>query len=551
MTAPTTRNNRVRQDVVTGVIDALPVAVAEVDSELRIRFVNRLFRESFVGARRKLVGMPLAQVAERFAEAFGRAIQGSLGGGSSVREARLAGPDGRSRDVRATFVPRHDAQGELVGVVVSAADVTEEKRRLASERILAQATEDLFATLQPEAALQTVADNAIAYLADWISIELVRDDGSFEQVAIAHRDPDRLLLAGQIRRSHPPHAAIRRVVKTGTSELADHLSDEELAARAGDPVHLELLRRMDIGASLAVPLRAHDHVFGAVELVRSRSSGRTFTPGELALVEELARRAALAIENARLFELTRRAVVAREQLLAIVCHDLRDPLGVIRGRCELLKQRIHTLGDPEGLSVEAIERATSRMESLVSALADAARVRAGRLSLDPQLCDLVALAREAADGVADLAARKDIRVSLVAAGERIMATVDPDRVAQVLSNLLGNAVKFTQPGGHVELRVSRGKNEVHLAVVDDGPGIAREDLARIFDRYWQVEPGQRRSSGLGLYIARGIVDAHRGRIWAESQVGHGTAFRIALPAGGDRLDADASGEWSLAPDTPT
>ena len=551
MSSGTSRNNRVRQEVVTSVIDALPAAVAEVDADFTVRLVNRLFRDWFVGARRKLVGSSLTQVAPALADAFRRAIESALGGTPSVHEARLASPDGRSRDLRATCVPRQDAQGEVIGAVLSAVDVTEEKRRLASERILAQATEELFATLQPERALQSIADSAVAYLADWISVELVRDDGGCEQIAVAHRDPDRLLLAGQIRRCYPPHAAIRRAIKSGTPVVNDQVGDEELRARSGDPVHLELLRRMDIGASLIVPLRAHDNVFGAIELVRSRSSARTFAAGELALVEGLARRAALAIDNARLFELTRRAVVAREQLLAIVCHDLRDPLGVIKARTELLKQRIQKLGQPEGLNLDAIDRAINRMDGLIGALADAARLRAGRLTIDPQLCDLVELAREAALGVTDLAVRKDIHLSVAVDTERVMAMIDAERVLQVLANLLGNAIKFTQTGGQVELRVTQVKNEINIAVVDNGPGIARDDLARIFDRYWQVEPGQRRSSGLGLYIARGIVDAHRGRIWAESHIGHGTAFRIALPASGDRLDGDASGEWSLNANTPT
>ncbi len=524
------RNNRVRHDVMTGVVDALPVAVVEIDPELRVRFLNRPFRQWFVGARRKLVGLPLAQVAAPFADAFGRAIESAFAGASAVEEARLPADDGRRREIRATCAPRREDGGEVVGVVVTAVDVTEEKRRLASERILAQATEDLFATLEPEVALQTIADNAVASLADWISIELVREDGGLEQVALAHRDPDRLLVAGQIRRSHPPHDALRRVVKRGTAELTDQIGEQELRARSqGDAVHLELLRRMDIGASLVVPLAAHDAVFGAIALVRSRSSGRTFSPAELALVEELARRAALAIENARLFDLTRRAVVAREQLLAIVCHDLRDPLGVIRARSAVLKQRIDALGDPAGLNVEAIERATDRMDALVSALTDAARLRAGRLAIHPQPCDLVELARTAAAGVSGLAADKEIRLSLAAGAERAMAMVDPEHIAQVLASLLDNAVKFTPRGGQIELRVSPVASEVHIAVVDSGAGIPRDELSRIFERAWQVEPGQERAPGLGLTIARGIVEAHRGRIWAESQVGHGTAVRIALP----------------------
>ncbi len=551
MTTGATRNNRVRHEVVASIVDALPVAIVEVDLDGLVRFANRPFREWFAGARRKLVGVPLAAIAERFDAALRGPIEAAMAGTRSIRDAQFAAPGGRIRDVRATCIPRRDVAGVLVGVVISAIDVSDEKRRLSSERFLAQATEDLFATLEPEVSLQTVADNAISYLADWFAVELLRDDGSFEQVAVAHRDSDRLLLAGQLRRRYAVDAGVRRVVKNGVAEILDHVGEEQLRARAEDEVHLELLRRMDIGPTMTVPLTAHGVVLGVFEITRSASSGRTFGPAELALAEELARRAALAIENARLFELTRRAVVAREQLLAIVCHDLRDPLGVIRARSELLRQRMEDTGGAVGKTMEAIERATNRMDALVSALADATRLRAGRLSIQPQPCDVLAIAREAVAGATDAAAAKGIQLTLNALDDQAIAMVDPDRVLQVLANLLGNAVKFTQDGGRVQLRIGLGKDAVDIAVIDNGPGIAREDLAHIFDRYWQLAPGQRRSSGLGLYIARGIVDAHRGRIWAESQLGHGTAFRVTLPTGGDRLDPDASGEWSISANTPT
>jgi signal transduction histidine kinase len=545
MTAGATRNNRVRHDVMTSIVDALPVAIVEIDFDGLVRFANRPFRDWFVGARRKLVGVPIATVAERFHSLLVGPIESAMAGTRSIREAQFPAPGGRIRDVRATCIPRRDANGVLVGVVVSALDVSDEKRRLSSERFLAQATEDLFATLEPEISLQTVADNAISYLADWFSVEILRDDGGLDPVAMSHRDPERLLIAGQLRRQYPPHAGLRRAVKNGVAEILDYVGPEQLRERAEDEVHLELMRRMDIGPTMVVPLVAHGTVLGAFELVRSQSSGRTFGPADLALAEELARRAALAIENARLFELTRRAVVAREQLLAIVCHDLRDPLGVIRARSELLKQRMEgDPGSPVGKTVEAIERATVRMDALVSALADATRLRSGRLSVQPQPCDVVALGREAIDGLIAAARAKDIELTFSAQGDRAMAMVDPERVLQMLGNLLDNAIKFTQSGGRVDLRIGMGKGTVDIAVIDNGPGIAREELAEIFDRYWQLAPGQRRSSGLGLYIARGIVEAHRGRISAESQLGHGTAFRVALPTGGDRLDDRDTSEWS-------
>jgi PAS domain S-box-containing protein len=544
MSPGASRNNRVRHDVVTSVIDALPVAIVEIDFDGLVRFANRAFRDWFVGARRKLVGVPLATIAERFHSLLVGPIESAMAGTRSIREAQVPAAGGRIRDVRATCIPRRDANGVLVGVVVSAIDVSDEKRRLSSERFLAQATEDLFATLEPEIALQTMADNAISYLADWFSVEILRDDGSLDPVAMSHRDPERLLIAGQLRRTYAPHAGLRRAIKNGVAEILDYVGPEQLDARAEDQVHLELMRRMDIGPTMVVPLVAHGTVLGAFELVRSQSSGRTFGPADLALAEELARRAALAIENARLFELTRRAVVAREQLLAIVCHDLRDPLGVIRARSELLKQRMEDPGSPVGKTVEAIERATVRMDALVSALTDATRLRSGRLSVQPQPCDVVALGREAVDGVIAAARAKDIELTFSAQGDRAMAMVDPERVLQMLGNLLDNAIKFTQNGGRVDLRIGIGKGTVDIAVIDNGPGIAREELAEVFDRTWQLAPGQRRSSGLGLYIARGIVEAHRGRISAESQPGHGSAFRVALPTGGDRLDDRDTSEWS-------
>jgi signal transduction histidine kinase len=507
------------------VIDAVPMAIAEIDPAGAVRFANQRWTEWFGGGRRKLVGRPLD---DEVAGGFRAAIDRALAGESVVAENAV-----QSRQLRATCVPRRDEGGAVAGVVVLLADLTEERRCLAAERALALATEALFATLDPESALQAVADRAVGVLGDWINIELVRDDGRLEQVAVAHRDPDRLAIAGQIRRCHPPHAGLLRVARTGQAEVSAPIDLEE---RAVDDVHLELLRRMDIASSLIAPIGAHDAIFGAIELVRGPGSP-PYRASDARLVEELGRRIALAIENARMFELTRRAVAAREQLLALVCHDLRDPLSVIQVRSGLLRERFRQIGNPEGLSVDAIDKATRRMDALVTTLADAARLRAGELTMHPQPCDLVALARDAVDEHNDAALRKGVCLALVLDLGHAMAMVDPQRMLQVLSNLLSNAIKLTPAGGRVELRLGGGPSEIDIAVVDTGPGIAAEEMARIFDRTWQVEPGQQQSFGLGLYIARGIVQAHRGRIWVESQPGRGASFRISIPTSGDRVTA--------------
>lgn len=223
-----------------------------------------------------------------------------------------------------------------------------------------------------------------------------------------------------------------------------------------------------------------------------------------------------------------RAVNAREQLLATVAHDLRSPLSAITMKAAVVRKGT----DPERSREQAasIENVSMRMEYLIRSLLDAASLEAGRFSICKSWCDVGALLTEAVDMFTSLAGPKSIRLETTRL-EALRVFADRERVLQVMSNLLGNAVKFTPEGGRIAVSTARDADGVRVSVSDTGPGIAPEHVPHIFEQFWQAETGQTRGgAGLGLYIAKGIVDAHGGRLWVESEPRHGATFHFTLPA---------------------
>ncbi len=226
-------------------------------------------------------------------------------------------------------------------------------------------------------------------------------------------------------------------------------------------------------------------------------------------------------------EAARKAVTARDDLMGIVAHDLRNPLSAIT----LKAARLRRTADSESVRQQAasIEHVAKRMEHLIRTMLDAATMEAYKFSVTPAPCAVDDLLRETLEMFGPLAESRQVRFEQSVNEPDLVICAERERVLQVLSNLLGNALKFTPPGGRVTLSVDREGTTVRFAVVDTGPGIPRENLSSIFERFWKVEASGERGTGLGLYIAKGIVDAHGGRIWAESEVGRGARFYFTLP----------------------
>jgi len=412
------------------------------------------------------------------------------------------------------------------------AEVEAAERR---QSFLYQAMTTLFAHApDPQGMYTLLAHLAVPDLADWCLVDAVEQGPWVSRVAVAHLDPTQVesarALSTRVER-RPALVGVLRVLQTGEPELVSAVTDSLLRAAASEPEHPEMLQRLEARSYMIVPLKARGHTLGAVTFVSS-TSGRRYGPSDLALAEDLCVRASLAIDNARLFGESRRATRAREDLLAVVSHDLKNPLGVVQLASALLLRGSQGKPGAEQVQKQAgrIQSAGERMARLISDLLDWGRIEAGGLPLEPSVQDVASLAHEALESVRPLAEARGLKVMAELPTGDVRVRCDRTRVLQVLGNLLGNALKFTPEGGELTVgaRVQRG--EVQMWVRDTGAGIRAEALPHVFERYWQAKEAESRGTGLGLYIAKGIVQAHGGRIWAQSEWGKGSTFFFTLPS---------------------
>lgn len=394
---------------------------------------------------------------------------------------------------------------------------------------LADASVRLASSLEWETTLASIARLAVPGIADWCAVEVNegRAPGA-ASLTVAHVDPAKVERAREWRRRWPPRPDAPRgvpsVMRTGRSELYPEVTDEMIVQAAVDEEHLRAIRELGMRSAMIVPLSARGRTLGAVTFV-SAESGRRYDTADLLMAEELGRRAGLAVDNARLYHEAQRAIRARDEVLAVVSHDLKNPLEAVTLSASLL------LRAPESPRVrryaEALQRSAARMDRLIRDLLDLSSMDAGKFRLEPRRERIEAIVEEALAVLAPLAAEKGIALSAQGAPLGEDVSCDRERVLQVLSNLLGNAIGFAPRGGRITVRIALAGEEAAVTVEDDGPGIPPEDLPHLFDRYWKSQ--SRRGTGLGLAIARGIVEAHGGTIQVESVPGRGSRFTFTLP----------------------
>jgi signal transduction histidine kinase len=285
-----------------------------------------------------------------------------------------------------------------------------------------------------------------------------------------------------------------------------------------------------IGACTAftVSLARSGKAFGRIVAFSRRQAAAL--GGELGLIDDLARRASMALENARLHDEVQWALRARDDTMSVVSHDLRNPVNAVK----MLAGAVLQPGPAEHLSptvtdqVRVIQSAAQQMDTLIQDLLDMSRAEAGRFAVDLQPVHTGALLRDALRTLGPLAEDKGVSIVTEWSESLPDVQVDPERIIQVISNIVGNAIKFTPTGGRIRVTAEERPDAVVVTVADTGPGIPAQYLLHVFDRYWQLSR-RSRGAGLGLPIAKAIIEAHQGRIWAESVEGQGAAFHFTLP----------------------
>ncbi|MBW3552551.1 MAG: GAF domain-containing sensor histidine kinase [Gemmatimonadetes bacterium] len=398
-------------------------------------------------------------------------------------------------------------------------------------RFLTRAGRVLSASLDPDHTLERIVRLAVPRVACFATIDLARDGGRLERVGFAHIDESREPL---LAREEPfdPRAEglipLAQVLENGQPLMVVDLEADWPRELPEDLKALERLRRLAARSLMIVPLVVRGAPLGTLTLGSTRTD-RFYRSTDLSLARELARSAGLALENARLYREAQRAIRARDEVLSVVSHDLRNPVSRVRMAAELLIEAEHVT-ESGHRPVGMIMRAADEMTRLIEDLLDVARIEEGRLSLEPASVRMETLLEHLEQAHAGMARERGLEWRVEPPSPSgLEIDLDEGRVLQALGNLIGNAMKFTPRGGTVRVETRVGEDSVRIGVVDSGPGMSAEQLAHVFDRFWQARAGDRRGAGLGLAIARGIAQAHGGRLWLESEEGEGTSGWLELP----------------------
>ena len=516
------------------------------DADWRFRYINARAADILGGSGHnapELIGMSVWEV---YPELLGTELERGMRYAAKERvphsfEARSA--DGQ-RWAALFCYPLPDG-----GLATQWKDVTERKRSEEAARYLARASEVLSDSLDYQRTLNDFAKLVEPELADWCSVEIVSEDGALTQLAVAHVDPEKVKWARELSRRYPPNpdaaTGSPNVIRTGEPELYPEIPDELLVAGAVDEEHLRIIREVGIHSAIVVPLVAHEHTLGALTLI-SAESGRRYGHADLALAIELARRAALAVDNAQLHRAELEARVAAERanraksdFLAVMSHELRTPLNAIGGHAQILEMGLHgpvTEGQREAL--ERIGRAQRHLLGLINNVLNLTRIETGRVEyrirpvlVSSVLGDLVSLVQP------QFAAREISLVSCLPKDDGVSdvyVAADREKLIQILTNLLGNAAKVTPAHGEVEMRLAEDPraNAVMIIVRDSGVGIPADKLELIFEPFVQLErslttPAE--GAGLGLAISRDLARGMGGDLRAESYGGQGATLILTLP----------------------
>jgi PAS domain S-box-containing protein len=476
-------------------------------------------------------------------------------GGTFDFQHRIIRPDGAVRWLHARGEAVSGAEARVTRLRGTAQDITRirraaaRSRRLATERaareaaeagerrmaFLARASAELASSLDYETTLTTVARLAVPEMADWCAVDVVDESGQLRRLAVEHQDPAKVAMVERMNERYPPSLedrhGVAHVIRTGETELGPGVPDELLARIARDEEHLNLLRSLGLRSYAVAPLSAHGRVFGAMTFVHAES-GRRYDRDDCLLVEDLARRAAVAIEHARLLRELSRAVQAKSEFMATISHELRTPLNAIIGYTELLHDGVPApLPAPSREYTQRIGLAAQHLLQLIDEILTFSRLQADREVVEETELVIEELVDEIRAIIGPLAQGPGLsfRAETGAIPERVRT--DARKLRQILLNLLGNAVKFTHAGS-VELRVEPDGDALLFHVTDTGPGIPADERPYLFEPFWQGDQSATRRSGgagLGLAISDRFARLLGGEITVESEPGAGSRFTLRLP----------------------
>jgi PAS domain S-box-containing protein len=515
------------------------LGAAEVDPNTgRLLRVNDKLCETTGYSRDELLGKTFSYLThpdDRAADfdSYRRLVAGEIT--TYECEKRCLHKNGQILWTRATMTGVFDARGRVIRSVVILEDISARRRAAEAQRFLALASVLLGSSLDRAKTIETLADNATRWLCDYCIIDLVDSNGTVSRATFSHRDRELGKRLAAIAAKHPPDREktpdIFTVMESGVPLLRAVVSPAVREKLQADSTLDRLISEIGIGSYMIVPLVSRGRMLGTITLASARK-GR-FDTYDLEIAQDLAARAALAIDNAMLYQQSQEANRAKDEFLATVSHELRTPMTAILGWSQLL------LGsqldqDLTRTAIESVHRSALANARIVDDILDLSKIAAGKMEIDQMPVDLRTTAQNACSSMQPVADARKITLDCVLGTGSCIVQGDQTRLHQMVVNLLSNGIKFTPQGGRVSIRVDRVDQQVVVTVRDTGIGIRADFLPHIFDPFRQADTSTTRTYGglgLGLAIVKRLADSHGASVTATSEgKGHGTTFTVVFPA---------------------
>ncbi len=469
----------------------------------------------------------------KFQSAFAQHLQGK----TMNIEYRIICKDGRIKWIKDRSFPIINNEGEIYRVGGIAEDITERKNIELSTQFIAKASKVLASSLDYQITLKSIANLAIEYMTDWCAIDIINADETVERMAMAHPDPEKVKLGWELNDKYPQltekNHKIINIIRSQEYLLNPQISDDDLIQSAEDEEHLEILRSLGVKSTMILPLIARGKMLGYISFTTAES-GRKYTVDDIRLAQDLSYRAALAMDNAKLYEEAQNANRLKNEFLATISHELRTPLNAMIGWIYLLRNRqFEEAKFNQGL--EIIERNSKSLAALIEDLLDVSRIITGKMRLDLQPIDLIFVIKSAINTIFPTGEAKGINITIELDMNSHKILGDINRLEQIFWNLLSNSIKFTPSGGEIKIITKTCLEEgiIKIKIEDTGKGISAEFLPYVFDRFRQSDNSISRKYGglgLGLSIVRHLVELHGGSVIAESEgLDQGATFTVNLP----------------------
>lgn len=540
----------------SGIISISTDAIISIDQEQNIILFNEGAEKIFNYNKTEIMGQKLdLLIPERFRAAHHNHVIHFFHSKGAARRMGERGTTIYGRRKNGEEFPADAAISKIdVGgsqiMTVTLRDITDRVRTEKAQLFLSEVSTALAEGLILESTLQRLAELVVKNLSDFCILEIACDNDQESLLKIVSKSitqenkcDECIKLAELVKSS--PSAFSQLILKIRQPIMIETINEEHLTLLSSSEAQLTTLKNLHLSSLLSVPMMAHNKFIGTLVLV-STSPERQYHDNDLRLAEELASRAALSIENSHLYNQAKNAIATREDILAVVSHDLKNPLTAIK----LIGQTLKLLEAPDKATCDRlatkIENSARQMQVLIGDLLDFAKIESGTFSVSQKSESLMNAVRETVESMQVQAEAKQQSLICDLLKDLPRVNIDLPRIAQVMSNLVGNALKFTPAGGRITISAKARRFDVLVSVSDTGSGIPAENLTKIFDRFWQAETTKNKGSGLGLSIAKGIVQAHGGKIWAESRIGIGTTINFTLP-----LSAEAFGDSDKTKSRPS